>query len=110
MADTNRVNKQQTEFGLSQYDAEEGRIIIRTPNFDFDTFPELGDKLLKLLSAQAIEKQWDADIHSWLIDFEDCQLFLRAEHYSECVWLEALSSGDSKQELDFLASLFERGF
>lgn len=34
---------------------------------------------------------------------------LRAEHYSECVWLEALGEGQSKEELDFIASLLARG-
>ncbi|EGA68273.1 hypothetical protein VISI1226_18406 [Vibrio sinaloensis DSM 21326] len=100
----------QTEFGLAEYHADEGRIIIRAPRFDFDSFPQLADKLVKLLSASVIEKQWDADIHSWLIDFEGCQLFLKSEHYSESVWLEALSIDDSQQELDFLASLFNKGF
>jgi len=98
--------EQQTEFGLQEYQAEEGRIIIRTPRFDFDSFPELGERLVSLLSARVIEKQWDADIHSWLVDFEGCQLFLKAEHYSECVWFEALAVDDSKEELAFLASLF----
>ncbi|KOO05607.1 DUF3630 family protein [Vibrio hepatarius] len=102
--------EQQTEFGLQEYQAEEGRIIIRTPRFDFDSFPELGERLVSLLSARVIEKQWDADIHSWLVDFEGCQLFLKAEHYSECVWFEALAVDDSKEELAFLASLFQRGF
>ncbi len=102
--------EQQTEFGLQEYQAEEGRIIIRTPRFDFDSFPELGDRLVSLLSARVVEKQWDADIHSWLVDFEGCQLFLKAEHYSECVWFEALAVDDSKEELAFLASLFQRGF
>lgn len=102
--------EQQTEFGLQEYQAEEGRIIIRTPRFDFDSFPELGERLVWLLSARVIEKQWDADIHSWLVDFEGCQLFLKAEHYSECVWFEALAVDDSKEELAFLASLFQRGF
>lgn len=101
---------QQTEFGLQEFHADEGRIIIRTPSFDFDSFPELGARLVELLSATVVEKQWDADIHSWLIDFEGCQLFMRAEHYSECVWFEALSIEDSKEELSFLASLFQRGF
>ncbi|MGD8112357.1 DUF3630 family protein [Vibrio sp. TRT 17S01] len=100
----------QKEFGLAEYDAEQGRIIITTPRFDYDSFPLLGDKLLSLLSATPVEKQWDADIHSWLIDFEGCQLFLKAEHYSECVWLEALSICDSKEELDYLAGLFQRRF
>lgn len=102
--------EQQTDFGLQEYQAEEGRIIIRTPRFDFDSFPELGERLVSLLSARVIEKQWDADIHSWLVDFEGCQLFLKAEHYSECVWFEALAVDDSKEELAFLASLFQRGF
>ncbi|KOO02997.1 DUF3630 family protein [Vibrio nereis] len=102
--------EQQTEFGLQEYQAEEGRIIIRTPRFDFDSFPELGARLISLLSASVKEKQWDADIHSWLVDFEGCQLFLKAEHYSECVWFEALVVEDSQEELDFLASLFQRGF
>ena len=102
--------EQQTEFGLQEYQAEEGRIIIRTPRFDFDSFPELGARLISLLSASVKEKQWDADIHSWLVDFEGCQLFLKAEHYSECVWFEALAVEDSQEERDFLASLFQRGF
>ncbi len=100
----------QTEFGLLEYQADEGRIIIRAPRFDFDTFPKLADRLVTLLSASVLEKQWDADIHSWLIDFEGCQLFLKSEHYSESVWFEALAIEESREELDFLASLFKRGF
>lgn len=100
----------QTEFGLIDYQADEGRLIIRTPRFDFDSFPELAQRLVSTLSATVIEKQWDADIHSWLIDFEGCQLFLKSEHYSESVWFEALSIETSREELDFLAALFNKGF
>ncbi|RJX68791.1 DUF3630 family protein [Vibrio sinensis] len=104
------MDEHQTEFGLMEFLPTEGRIVIRAPHFDFDTFPELGERLLQILSASVIEKQCDADIHSWLIDFEDCQLFLKAEHYSECVWFEALGVQNSEEELAYLASLFERGF
>ncbi|MCW8333099.1 DUF3630 family protein [Vibrio sp. SCSIO 43135] len=98
------------QFGLMEYQQSEGRILISAPRFDFDYFPELGEQLVSMLSASVIEKQWDADIHSWLIDFEGCQLFLKAEHYSESLWLEALSVADSQEELDYLAGLFRRGF
>ncbi|MEF1298321.1 DUF3630 family protein, partial [Vibrio parahaemolyticus] len=54
--------------------------------------------------------QWDADIHSWLIDFEGCRLFMKAEHYSEAIWFEALNIEESREELDYLAGLFQRGF
>lgn len=104
------MNKPPMEFGLHAYDAAQGRIILRTPPVDFDEFPALGERLVALLSARILEKQWDADIHSWLIDFEGCQLFLRAEHYSESVWLEALAVDEAKEEMDFLAGLLRRGF
>jgi len=97
------------EFGLAEYLAEEGRLIVQTTDFDFDSFPEIGERLLTLLSAKAIEKQKDADLHSWLIDFEDCRLMLRAEHYSECMWFEAMGEGQGREELDFIAGLLSRG-
>lgn len=97
-------------FGLQQYISEKGMLILQAPSFDFDSFPQLGETLVDLLSASVVEKQTDADVHSWLIDFEGCQLFLRAEHYSECMWLEALDVTRSREELDYLAQLFERGF
>jgi len=98
------------EFGLAHNLQDEGRLVLSTPRFDVDTFPALGERLAKQLSATVIEKQWDADVHSWLIDFEGCLLFLKAEHYSESVWLEALVIKESQEELAFLAQLLARGF
>ncbi|ROV61369.1 DUF3630 family protein [Vibrio ponticus] len=100
----------QTDFGLMEYQAEQGRIIVRAPSFDFDSFPALGERLLTTLSATIVEKQCDADIHSWLIDFEGCQLFLKAEHYSESVWLESLAGVSNQEELEYLTGLFSTGF
>lgn len=102
--------KTQTEFGLREYLADEGRLLITAPRFDFDSYPELGDRLVTLLSASIVEKQWDADMHSWLIDFEGCKFFLKSEHYSESIWLESLNAVESREEFDYLATLFERGF
>ncbi|PMH38666.1 aminopeptidase [Vibrio sp. 10N.286.49.B3] len=98
------------QFGLQDYFAQEGRLLITAPRFDFDTFPPLGLELLSQLGADVIEKQCDADLHAWLIDFEGCRLFLRAEHYSESIWFEALANHNSREELDYLAGLFQRGF
>lgn len=97
------------DFTLREYIRNEGRLIIDAPSFDFDTFPAVGEKLVSLLSARVIEKQCDADLHSWLIDFEDCRLMLKAEHYSETLWLEALGASESREELDYLAGLLQRG-
>ncbi|MCJ2378903.1 DUF3630 family protein [Vibrio sp. ZSDZ34] len=99
-----------TDFGLNVYLPAEGKLVISTPRFDFDTFPPLGERLLQMLSATVIEKQWDADIHTWLVDFEGCKLLMKAEHYSETVWFECLDKVAAGEELHFLAGLFEKGF
>lgn len=99
-----------TEFGLAEFSPEHGRLVITTPSFDFDSFPELGKRLLRMLDATVVEQQLDADLHSWVIDFEGCRLILRAEHYSNAVWLESLAVSESSEELAYLAQLFKRGF
>jgi len=98
-----------SQWVLSEYLAEEGKLIITMNGFDIDSFPVLGEQLLASLSATVVEKQLDADLHSWLIDFEGCRLLLKAEHYSESVWFEALSVSEGREELDFLARLFRSG-
>ncbi|MEZ9232837.1 DUF3630 family protein [Vibrio amylolyticus] len=100
----------QTQFGLDEYLAEQGRILISSPRFDFDSFSELAERLVTLLSAEVVEKQCDADIHSWLVDFEGCHLFLKGEHYSESLWLEALAPNEAKEELEYLSQLLSKGF
>lgn len=94
---------------LVEYMRDEGKLILSSPSFDVDSFPVIGQALGDALTSTVIEKQFDADLHSWLIDFEGCRYFLRAEHYSESVWLEAVSIQQSKEESDFLAKILSVG-
>ncbi|CAH0524220.1 DUF3630 family protein [Vibrio hippocampi] len=98
------------KFGLTEYSAKQGRIIIAHPGFDFDEFSAVAYQFILALSAAVVEKQCDADIHSWLIDFEGCRLILKGEHYSESFWIEALDISASQEEMKFIAGLLERGF
>lgn len=96
------------KFAVKELLAESGVLVLNSPDFDFDSFPYLGEQLVTLLSAQVVEKQQDADIHSWLIDFDGCRLLLKAEHYSQAIWLEALERTHSQEELSFIARFIER--
>ena len=98
------------EIGLIEFLPTEGKIILRVPAFDFDSFPELGSKIIDALGMSIKEKQQDADMHSWLVDFEGTALMLKAEHYSEAVWLEALNKMNDVEVITYLAGLFEQGF
>ncbi|SHO58278.1 DUF3630 family protein [Vibrio quintilis] len=96
------------KFCLAEYLRDDGVLILATPDFDFDSFPSLGETLVSLLSAHIKEKQTDADLHTWLIDFEGTSLFLKAEHYSGSIWLEALQREQSFEVLDYIAEIFRQ--
>ncbi len=87
---------------------EEGKVILSATGWDFDNFDTLGLQIVTKLSARVLERQTDADIHSWLIDFEGCEFLLKAEHYSEAVWLEALNPKLSHAECQFIADWLSR--
>ena len=93
-------------FSVVEFNKEAGRIIFSIPEFDFDSFEVIGKQLVNAMDAKITEQQIDADLHSWLIDFEGAQFMLRAEHYSNSVWLEALARTESQDELTFIAGLF----
>jgi hypothetical protein len=96
------------DFSLNEYLAETGVIILDMPLCDFDTFPQLGQAVVDFLSTTIVEKQNDADLHTWLIDFEGTRLLLKAEHYSGAVWLEALDVVASREVFDYLAAWLAR--
>ncbi len=95
---------------LIEYLADDGKIIISSPGIDVDSFSQVGELLISTLSATIVEKQFDADLHSWLIDFEGCRFFFKAEHYSESIWFEAIAVESSREEFDYLAEIFRVGF
>ena len=95
---------------LIEYLADDGKIIVSAPGIDVDSFPREGELLISRLSATIVEKQFDADFHSWLIDFEGCRFFLKAEHYSESIWFEAIAIESSREEFDYLSGIFGEGF
>lgn len=97
-------------FSLDDHQQPPNTLVLSLSEFDFDTFPLWGETLLKQLPATLIEAQLDGDLHSWLIDFEDCRLLLKAELYSETVWLELIDPKQGQDVMAYLATLFARGF
>ena len=82
------------DFSQTEINIEQGTLAITLPSFDFDNFPAVAKALLQRLDAILIEQEPSADLHQWLIDFEGCQLLLKAEYYSASIWLELLSLND----------------
>ncbi|MDD1783553.1 DUF3630 family protein [Enterovibrio sp. ZSDZ35] len=90
-----------TLFSISHFDAKEGRLVLAADGLDFDNTEIYLDALCQLIGATASDKQTDADLHSWIIEFEGVRFLLKGEHYSASVWLEKLDA-DGDEELTFL--------
>ncbi len=88
---------------------KEKRLTLELYPFDMDTFPSLCEQLLALLSATLKEKQYDADLHSWFFNVEGGEWIIRAEHYTESVWIEALSAKADSQAFDKLTGRLASG-
>ncbi|OOF03306.1 hypothetical protein BZG80_10520 [Salinivibrio sp. MA440] len=71
------------------------------PQLDADNAELICQPLLDVLQAQVLESQQDADMMTWLIDFEGTRLMLKAAHYTQSVWLEPLES-DGDEVIAFL--------
>ncbi|OAN19183.1 aminopeptidase [Photobacterium jeanii] len=91
-------------FAVRRLDLASGHLMLIGPDFDFDSFAAMAEALLLQIDATVVEKELNADLHVWLIDFEGCQLLLKGEHYSGAVWIEAMSTRDN-ETLAFIASL-----
>ncbi|MBE8130430.1 DUF3630 family protein [Photobacterium damselae subsp. piscicida] len=75
------------------------------PNFDFDRFAVYGEQIAALLDCRILEREINADLQIWLLDFEGCHLLLKGEYYSQSIWLEALDDL-GEENLVFIARLF----
>ncbi|MFD2179172.1 DUF3630 family protein [Veronia pacifica] len=84
------------ELTLLPYNPDSGRLILTTSALDFDSAESIATSFFDLIGATVKDSQQDADLLSWLLDFEGCPLMARAEHYSASLWLETM--GDSGQE------------
>ncbi|KHT61786.1 aminopeptidase N [Photobacterium gaetbulicola] len=94
-------------YGCRYLDHAARLLEIDGPEFDYDNFAEVAGGLLQQLGLTVIEKEANADLHVWLVDFEGCRLLLKGEHYSGQMWLEGLDS-EAEETLFFLAGLLAK--
>ncbi|MGF1693341.1 DUF3630 family protein [Photobacterium kagoshimensis] len=94
-------------FSVRRLDIDHSHLLLTAPDFDYDTFAEVAVALVARIDATVVEREKNADLHVWLIDFEGCRLLLKGEHYSGALWLEAMSSADN-DTLAFIATLLPK--
>ncbi|MGI2260610.1 DUF3630 family protein [Shewanella sp. GXUN23E] len=71
---------------------------------DFEQFDRFALPLLGALDCSVLEKQWGADRHQWLLDFEGCRLWLHYEFYGDICWL-SVERPEEFEVLEYLSRL-----
>ena len=80
---------------ITQTDTDAGVVMLACDGLEWDNFPARAESLLAAWELVVIEREWGADRHSWLREFEGSRLRLEYEHYSGC-WLTAVHSADQE--------------
>lgn len=75
--------------------------LLISASVDFEQFTDFAEPLAAALDCQVRERQWGADRHQWLLDFEGSQLWLHYEFYGDICWL----STERQDEFDVLVYL-----
>ncbi|MBV7315658.1 DUF3630 family protein [Shewanella sp. NIFS-20-20] len=88
-----------------EYRAEDQVIEFRA-EVTLESFETFALQLCQALDCRVLEQQWGADRHQWLLDFEDCRLWLHYEDYGQVCWFAAESHhSETAEVLVFLAGL-----
>ena len=80
---------------VTQTDREAGVVLLACPGLNWDSFPVLAKELVEGWELIPLEREWGADRHSWLLEFEGSRFRLEYEHYSGC-WLAAVQPDDAE--------------
>lgn len=83
-----------------QLDPEAKSLSLKA-DIDFEQFELFAEPLVSAMDCRIIERQWGADRHQWLLDFEGCRVGLHYEFYGDICWL----SVDNEQDVEVLTYL-----
>ncbi|WP_339013058.1 DUF3630 family protein [Aeromonas popoffii] len=81
------------DWRVTRTDTESAVLMLDCPGLCWDTFPALAEALLQDWELRLLDREWGADRHGWLLEFEGSQLRLEYEHHSGC-WLTAVQPVD----------------
>ncbi|WP_299798340.1 DUF3630 family protein [uncultured Shewanella sp.] len=75
-------------------------------DIDFEQFERFAESLAKATDSRVLDKQWGADRHQWLLEFEGTHMQLNYEFYGDICWL-SVESDNEFEVLQYLAGLLE---
>lgn len=88
---------------LSQHQNIENVLMLDNAQLNFENFTEHAPALVAMIGARVCDKNWGADRHAWVLEYDDINLMLEFEDYTNSVWLAVIKAEDS-HHLDTIAA------
>jgi hypothetical protein len=89
----NKVNSTGLSLSWLRLD-EQALSLTLCAQIDFEQFDVFAEPLAYILDCRIKERQWGADRHQWLLDFEGSQLWLNYDFYCDVCWISAQQQDD----------------
>ena len=79
---------------LATQQATDNILMLEHDTLNFENFTTLAPTLVALLAARVCEKNWAADRHAWVLEYQDINLLFEFEDYTCSAWLAVAREED----------------
>ena len=76
-------------------------LLLQHSALNFENFTTLAAQLIDQIGARVCEKNWGADRHAWVLEYQNINLLLEFEDYTASAWLAV----PREQDVAILAEL-----
>lgn len=72
---------------LATQQATDNILMLEHAEVNFENFTALAPSLVAVLDARVCDKNWGADRHAWVLEYQDINLLFEFEDYTSSAWL-----------------------
>jgi len=72
---------------LAALQATDNILMLEHDALSFENFTSLAPKLVSVLDARVCDKNWGADRHAWVLEYQNINLLFEFEDYTCSAWL-----------------------
>lgn len=90
---------------LATQQATDNILMLEHAGLNFENFTTLAPTLVELLDARLCDKNWGADRHAWVLEYQDINLLFEFEDYTASAWLAVAREEDQGILVEIAAKL-----
>ena len=72
---------------LAALQATDNILMLEHEALSFENFTSLAPQLVSVLDARVCDKNWGADRHAWVLEYQNINLLFEFEDYTCSAWL-----------------------